>query len=65
MVMEEYSVTCGCGITHYTISMELDPEDSKIPRKITVRCNRCGRIRYLMEDRGEDLWYIYDRSPFT
>jgi len=61
---EEFAAVCSCGITSYSISFEVDTENQKVPRKIIIRCSRCGRIRFMMEENGEDLWYMYDRMPF-
>jgi len=64
MEREEYTVTCTCGITQYSISLEVDPGDEAAPRRLVVRCSRCGRMRYMMEEHEGDLWQVYERMPF-
>jgi|GEM_PF-3138275 hypothetical protein len=64
MGREEYTVTCTCGITQYSISLEVDPGDEAAPRRLVVRCSRCGRMSYMMEEHEGDLWQVYERMPF-
>ena len=61
---EEFAAVCSCGITTYTISFEVDPENKDTGRKLIIRCSRCGRIRFMLEERDEDTWFMYDRMPF-
>ncbi len=54
---------CTCGLPSYVVVYEIDEEDTSAPRRIIIRCRNCGRVRFLLQEKEEDLWYLHDRLP--
>jgi len=42
----------------------VDPGDEAAPMSLVVRCSRCGRMRYMMEEHEAVIWQVYERIPF-
>jgi hypothetical protein len=63
MVRQEYMAGCTCGLTSYLVVYEIDEEDPSAPRRIIIRCRNCGRVRFLLQEKEEELWYLHDRLP--
>jgi uncharacterized Zn finger protein len=63
MVRQEYMAGCTCGLTSYIIVYEIDEEDPSAPQRIIIRCRNCGRVRFLLQEKEEDLWFLHDRLP--
>jgi hypothetical protein len=60
---QEYMASCTCGLTSYIVFYEIDEDDPASPRRIIVRCRNCGRVRFFLQEKEDDLWFMNDRLP--